>query len=162
MTLIGIREGREWVRIALTRIQRSVDEWGVQETERLIRLTHESYSHMGYMCDEERLAFGWLTDPAKLAEMLAERGRELGLVAISGPHDSEPENHTNEDWWLFNAGGACIRAFYHYDYGSGIDGTGSAYDWRELAMPQARTILLQWLQLPDGATCDNCKGKTNA
>ena len=84
-------------------------------------------------------AFGDANDPAKLAEMLAARGRELGLsIAIY-------DNHRR-----FRMSGApVVYALLIVANGFSImdrDRWGWDFD-----MPQARAILLQWLQLPDGA-----------
>ena len=78
-------------------------------------------------------------DPAKLAEMLAERGRELGLsIAIY-------DNHRR-----FRMSGAPVV----YALLVAVDGVSiqdrDKRGW-DLDMPQARAILLQWLQLLDGA-----------
>ena len=80
-----------------------------------------------------------IIDPAKLAEMLAARGRELGLsIAIY-------DNHRR-----FRMSGApVVYALLIVANGFSImdrDRWGWDFD-----MPQTRTILLQWLQLPDGA-----------
>jgi hypothetical protein len=86
-----------------------------------------------------RDAFAAVDDPAKLAEMLAERGREVGLsIAIY-------DNHRR-----FRMSGApVVYALLIVANGFSImdrDRRGWDFD-----MPQARAILLQWLQLPDGA-----------
>lgn len=102
-----------------------------------------------------------LIDPAKLAEMLAHEGRRLGLsIAIY-------DNHLR-----FRMSGArVVYALLIIAGGFSImdrDKRGWDFD-----TPQARHILLQWLQLPDGAreeaeralrgaTCDGCKGATGA
>jgi hypothetical protein len=80
-----------------------------------------------------------LIDPAKLAEMLAERGRELGLsVAIY-------DNHRR-----FRMSGALVvYALLIVANGFSImdrDKRGWDFD-----MSKARAILMQWLQLPNGA-----------
>jgi hypothetical protein len=123
MSPLDTKEGRGWLRLTIARIQCSVDDVGTQETERLIRLTHESFSHMGYMCDEERLAFDWITDPAKLAELLASDGQRLGVHMWAVKHEYRP---------------ICW----------GVRGDEYGGFWE---MPQARTILAALLQLPDGA-----------
>lgn len=75
-------------------------------------------------------------DPAKLAEMLAERGRELGLSCDTDfPATSCIEEEPTLVWQACEAGIVLSR-------GDNI---------RKFTMPQARAILLQWLQLPDGA-----------
>ena len=85
-------------------------------------------------------AFGDANDPAKLAEMLAARGRELGLV-VGSYHASElvikapsPLGKTRRNFIWCYSGKLGSEVFDH-----------------DLSMPQARAILLQWLQLPDGA-----------
>ena len=78
-------------------------------------------------------------DPAKLAEMLAARGRELGLAFWHGPN--EPREPSPTDHVLYVIDGV-IRLYSPL----------SPKAWqRQYALPQARAILLQWLQLPDGA-----------
>lgn len=80
-----------------------------------------------------------IIDPAKLAEMLAHEGRRLGLsIAIY-------DNHLR-----FRMSGArVVYALLIIAGGFSImdrDKRGWDFD-----VPQARHILLQWLQLPDGA-----------
>lgn len=70
-------------------------------------------------------AMSAIIDPAKLAEMLAVRGRELGL-------NINVEAHEN---------GVMIR----------IEDGLPLPPLRFRTMASARAILLQWLQLPDGA-----------
>ena len=78
-------------------------------------------------------------DPAKLAEMLAARGRELGLAFWHGPN--EPREPSPTDYVLYVIDGV-IRLYSPL----------SPKAWqRQYTMAQARAILLQWLQLPDGA-----------
>ena len=75
-------------------------------------------------------------DPAKLAEMLAERGRELGLPCDTDfPATSCIEEDPTLVWRARDVGVVLVRDD----------------SIREFAMPQARAILLQWLQLPDCA-----------
>ena len=84
-------------------------------------------------------AFGDANDPAKLAEMLAARGRELGLAFWHGPN--EPREPSPTDYVLYVIDGI-IRLYSPL----------SPKAWqRHYAIAQTRTILLQWLQLPDGA-----------
>jgi len=78
-------------------------------------------------------------DPAKLSAMLAERGRELGLAFWHGPN--EPREPSPTDYVLYVLDGV-IRLY---------SPLGPKAWQRQRTMPQARTILLQWLQLPDGA-----------
>lgn len=83
-----------------------------------------------------------LNDPAKLAEMLAARGRELGF-AYPDEHDTPPDNQINigihgEMIWV-GIGNDKRKPFF-------MPKTALSF-----TMPQARAILLQWLQLPDGA-----------
>lgn len=80
-----------------------------------------------------------LIDPAKLSAMLAERGRELGLAFWHGPN--EPREPSPTDYVLYVLDGV-IRLY---------SPLGPKAWQRQRTMPQARTILLQWLQLPDGA-----------
>ncbi len=76
-------------------------------------------------------------DPAKLAEMLAERGRELGLGFWHGPN--EPREPLPADYVLYVLDGV-IRIYSPL----------SPKTWqRQCTMVQARAILLAWLQLPD-------------
>jgi hypothetical protein len=78
-------------------------------------------------------------DPAKLAEMLAARGRELGLGFWHGPN--EPREPSPTDYVLYAIDGV-IRLYSPL----------SPKTWqRQYELFQARAILLQWLQLPDGA-----------
>jgi hypothetical protein len=70
-----------------------------------------------------------VTDPAKLAELLAEALRERGIVAASLSRD-----------------GRCIIAF--------VDTQGNTRR-REPDLPQARALLLRILTLPDGATAED-------
>lgn len=78
-------------------------------------------------------------DPAKLAEMLAARGRELGLDFWHGPN--EPREPSPTDYVLYVIDGV-IRLYSPL----------SPKAWqRHYTIAQARVILLQWLQLPDGA-----------
>lgn len=80
-----------------------------------------------------------IIDPAKLAEMLAARGRELGLAFWHGPN--EPREPSPTDYVLYVIDGV-IRLYSPL----------SPKTWqRHYTIVQARTILLQWLQLPDGA-----------
>ena len=85
------------------------------------------------------LAFNDVHDPAKLAEMLAHEGRRLGLsIAIC-------DNHLR----LRMSGARVVYALLIIAGGVSImdrDKRGWDFD-----VPQARHILLQWLQLPDGA-----------
>lgn len=81
-------------------------------------------------------------DPAKLAEMLAARGRELGFfvgIAVDmycrGP--------------IFGARSTSADSIKVW-VRPVADDPSRPFD-REFTMPQARAILLQWLQLPDGA-----------
>lgn len=81
-------------------------------------------------------------DPAKLAEMLAACGRELGF-ARPDEQDTPPDNqisigiHGGMIW--FGIGNDKRKPFF-------MPKTALSF-----TMPQARDILLQWLQLPDGA-----------
>ena len=80
-----------------------------------------------------------VNDPAKLAEMLAARGREIGLAFWHGPN--EPREPSPTDYVLYVIDGV-IRLYSPL----------SPKTWqRHYTITQARTILLQWLQLPDGA-----------
>ena len=89
--------------------------------------------------DPEVLAYRATRDPAKLAEMLAARGRELGLAFWHGPN--EPREPSPTDYVLYVIDGI-IRLYSPL----------SPKAWqRHYAIAQARAILLQWLQLPDGA-----------
>ena len=85
------------------------------------------------------LAFNDVHDPAKLAEMLAERGRQLGLGFWHGPN--EPREPLPTDYVLYVIDGV-IRLYSPL----------SLKAWqRQHTMAQARALLLKWLQLPDGA-----------
>jgi hypothetical protein len=80
-----------------------------------------------------------LIDHAKLAEMLAEEGRRLGLsLAIY------------DDYWRFRMSGAPVVYALLIIVGgfSIMDRDKRGWDFN---MPQARALLLQWFQLPDGA-----------
>ena len=80
-----------------------------------------------------------VNDPAKLAEMLAARGRELGLGFWHGPN--EPREPSPTDYVLYVIDGV-IRLYSPL----------SPKTWqRHYTITQARAILLQWLRLPDGA-----------
>lgn len=88
------------------------------------------------------IACGEVLDPAKLAEMLAARGRELGF-ARPDEQDTPPDNqisigiHGGMIW--FGIGNDRRKPFFM---------PKAALSF---TMPQARALLLQWLQLPDGA-----------
>ena len=77
-----------------------------------------------------------VNDPAKLAAMMVEEGRRLGL-----------------DVGAFDAfGGAEMQIWPRpRDKTICVDGNKDSSRLCVMTMPQARTILLQWLQLPDGA-----------
>lgn len=82
-------------------------------------------------------------DPAKLAEMLAERGRELGWNTYSDDVYDMP---------VF----PCIdftvdEGVITIDVWRSMHDLESGKNEQRLGMPQARAVLLQWLQLPDGA-----------
>ena len=80
-----------------------------------------------------------VNDPAKLAEMLAARGREIGLAFWHGPN--EPREPSPTDYVLYVIDGV-IRLYSPL----------SPKTWqRHYTITQARAILLQWLRLPDGA-----------
>ena len=66
-------------------------------------------------------------DPAKLAEMLAEEGQRLGLTELEC---SESKQAT-----------VCNRLYIVLGWRS----------WMFRSMVEGRAILMQWLQLPDGA-----------
>ena len=69
-------------------------------------------------------------DPAKLAEMLAARGRELDV-----------------ERWEFAEWAGKVLCCFRRKLGAKVQES----DTRELQPAQARAILLQWLRLPDGA-----------
>lgn len=71
-----------------------------------------------------------LIDPAKLSAMLAARGRELGV-----------------ERWEFAEWAGKVLCCFRRKHGAKVQES----DTRELEPAQARAILLQWLQLPDGA-----------
>ena len=81
-----------------------------------------------------------IIDPAKLAEMLAERGRQLGFDA------SEDALGIGNIAFSTEPDMPYIRLFR--GYGRLVD---NWYEWRDLDMCQARSLLLKWLHLPDGA-----------
>lgn len=84
-------------------------------------------------------ALSAIIDPAKLAEMLAARGREIGLAFWHGPN--EPREPSPTDYVLYVIDGV-IRLYSPL----------SPKTWqRHYTITQARAILLQWLRLPDGA-----------
>ena len=68
-----------------------------------------------------------VNDPAKLAEMLAEEGQRLGLTELEC---SESKQAT-----------VCNRLYIVLGWRS----------WMFRSMVEGRAILMQWLQLPDGA-----------
>ena len=83
-----------------------------------------------------------LIDPAKLAEMLATEGRRLGFNVCS--------DKTHDD----------VRPYVDMFAIDGRVSIAASIMWQECffgdiakehELPQARAILLQWLQLPDGA-----------
>lgn len=121
------RETLRWV------LKKSASSWA-DEYAKLVRLPLSDSTF-----EPKRNALSAIHDPAKLAEMLAERGRELGLsIAIY-------DNHRR-----FRMSGAPVV----YALLVAVDGVSiqdrDKRGW-DLDMPQARAILLQWLQLPDGA-----------
>ena len=88
------------------------------------------------------IACGEVLDPAKLAEMMAARGRELGFNIINRlPHD---ESLPFADIYAVCE---CVSIATSILWQECIFGDVA----KKLTMPQARAILLQWLQLPDGA-----------
>ncbi len=129
--------------------------WAVLDDER--KRTKERCECGGACC----VIYNDLIDPAKLAEMLAACGRQLGLGFWHGPN--EPREPLPTDYVLYVLDGV-IRLYSPL----------SPKTWqRQFTMVQARAILLQWLQLPNGAreeaeralrgaTCDGCKGATGA
>ena len=115
--------------------------WALRLAYAMPRSAQASYRPPNPMPDElARIqAVDDIHDPAKLAEMLAARGRELGLsIAIY-------DNHRR-----FRMSGApVVYALLIVASGFSImdrDKRGWDFD-----MLQARAILLQWLQLPDCA-----------
>ncbi len=83
------------------------------------------------------IACGEVLDPGKLAEMLAERGRQLGLGFWHGPN--EPREPLPTDYVLYVIDGV-IRLYSPL----------SPKAWqRQHTMAQARAVFLAWLQLPD-------------
>jgi hypothetical protein len=98
-----------------------------------------------------RVAFAGVSDPAKLAELLAEALMERGVdVGGAPPADRRPYNvfHGADlvgivDWSRSN------KATYSSAFAS-----GAATMWD---MPQARAALLRVLSLPEGATAEDAR-----
>lgn len=95
----------------------------------------------GILTDDESAAIQALTDPAKLAELLAHEGRRLGVeVHLVRGYDSAPSPEPPKYWAIF-----ATDSFVWIDYRY-----GSGYDTTQYTMPRARSILAAWLGLEDG------------
>jgi len=131
MKILETKEGRETLIWACSYIN---DIWGDDASyiQRLLDMDWRLESPIRFD------ALVALIDPAKLAEMIAWRGRQLGLEFWHGPNESREPSPT--DYVLYVLDG-CIRLYSPL----------SPKTWRrQYTVIQARHIFFEWLQLPNG------------
>ena len=107
--------------------EREVLRWAIAQCEGRIdcdTLMGRMLITYAWATPKQDQALSAVLDPAKLAEMLTERGRELGVRCAFEPR-----------WFAPVAVVVRVNEFL----------------WRPLSMPQARAILRAWLDLGDGA-----------